>query len=117
MAAGDLRKIPGYFLTLVEYKRWLLTVAFREALRLLPIHPDVAEVFDRLGAAPTRVLRYLYFDQFTDEQLATALSLMRLPKPHPGVAAYQALCDRLTALGWLKDNQRPFPAYPNYSSF
>ena len=113
--ASDLRQFPAYFHNLPEYKRWLLTVGYREALRATFYHPDITVLLDKVTREQATMLRYLYIDQMTDDQLATALGTFPAAKARDqGVAAYRALCDLLRGQGWGREDMAPFPAYPTF---
>jgi hypothetical protein len=132
--ASDLRAIRGYFPSLRHYRRWLLTVAYREALRAGFLHPDVAALLEHVSADERVILRYLYLDQMTGPQLVTALGLgvaLQTSANAPGrgvdraaqadaeargLAAYKALCEHLRGAGWARQTMQPFPAYPAFPS-
>lgn len=113
--AGDLCNVRQYFRSVQAYKRWLQTVAYREAIRAAFLHPDIEVLLGQFTAEQAMTLRYLYIDQMTDAQLATASGTVPVSKARSqGVAAYRDLCGLLRTQGWAREDMAPFPAYPTF---
>jgi hypothetical protein len=70
-----LGQYAGYFAHQYEFQRWLRTVSYREALRLV-LQPEPVElILEGLGSDSRRVLRWRYIDQLTDDEVARMLDL------------------------------------------
>lgn len=93
------------------FVRWLVTVADREALRLLLEQPSVARWLAEVPADDRRVLRFLYVDQLNFRELAQVLYLNPDGARSRAFAAYDALCRVLRNVG-LKDDDWTFPMFP-----
>ena len=113
----------------VHRLRWFRVVSHREALRLV-FEPEPCEMaLQKLDAGTIRLLRWLYVDQLTNEELARVLKLQvgrsiafdACAAQQRGLLAYQAFCAALEQRfrsqnqplsGPHRDVSAAFPLFP-----
>jgi hypothetical protein len=103
--------IQDNFANRLQFRRWLITVAYREALRLLPGHRLVERWFYQLPDDQRCVLQWLYIDQLTYRQLAETLRNTPAEARNQGRTAYQAFRQILLRANRGTDDWT-FPPYP-----
>lgn len=90
---------------------WLRENGYTEALRLLLEHPFIWPSIQALGIDKSRLLYWLYVDQFNERQVALLLGVPSAEARRRGWQAYSELCSRLTGEGWGSEDL-VFPLYP-----
>jgi hypothetical protein len=95
----------------LQFRRWLITVAYREALRLLPDRRSVEPRLYQLPDHQRCMLQWLYIDQLSYRQLAETLRITPAEARNQGRAAYQAFRQILLRANQGTDDWT-FPLYP-----